>query len=460
MLSQRYTPPNDANLTFRDGQAAPVMMMTPQDYPPARPVIPKFDGDPVNYWPFICSFETHIAQKMTSDSAKLVYLLQHRSLKLRQILEHFARDADSGYGKARESLFNDFGQPHIIANCCEQKLLNTSRLKTKEPQGLKTLVISIEKSLAMLVDIQDFATLNSLGTIRRLIDKLPDQMQVDWAKWSYCVFKETGQQAKFSELVQFVRNESDEVNSLYGKLVYGSRKYPKEAAVFSTASASKSPHVEEDSVCPYCKGCHKLSLCKKFGQLGRYRRMSFVAKGRRCFKCLEVGHMMQDCESTQSCEVEGCTEGHHTLLHKFVDSHEKDYETVMCGATGEAAPTSQRKGPFFMTVPVKVRYGENEVLSYALLDSGSQRTFCSKKLAKELKAEGPREMITLSTLSSGSRPKSLESKNIFLSVKAVDEDCSTELSNVLVVNEIPLKASSMPTKDQLEKFDYLRGFST
>ena len=56
----------------------------------------------------------------------------------------------------------------------------------------------MEKCLAMLVDIQDFATLNSLGTIRRLIDKLPDQMQVDWAKWSYRVFKETGQQAKFS----------------------------------------------------------------------------------------------------------------------------------------------------------------------------------------------------------------------------------------------------------------------
>ena len=71
VLSQRYTPPNDANLTFRDGQAAPLIMMTSQDYPPPRPVIPTFDGDPVNYWPFICSFETHIAQKMTSDSAKL-----------------------------------------------------------------------------------------------------------------------------------------------------------------------------------------------------------------------------------------------------------------------------------------------------------------------------------------------------------------------------------------------------
>ena len=62
----------------------------------------------------------------------------------------------------------------------------------------------------------------------------------------------------------------------------------------------------------------------------------------------------------------------------------------------------------------------------------------------------------MNTLLSGSRPKTLESKNIFLSVKALDEDCSTELRNVLVVDEIPLKAFSMPAKDQLEKFDHLR----
>ena len=130
---------------------------------------------------------------------------------------------------------------------------------------------------------------------------------------------------------------------------------------------------------------------------------------------------------------------------------------MMRGETGEAALMSQKKGPFVMAVPVKVRDGENEVLSYALLDSGSQRTFCSNKLEKELNAEGPREMINLNTLSSGSRPNTLESKSISLSVEAVDEDCSREPCNVLVVDEIPLKASSMPTKDHLEKFDHLRG---
>ena len=55
-----------------------------QDYPPPRSVIQTFDGDPLGYWPFIRSFETRISSKLPSDSAKLVYLLQHCSPSVRK----------------------------------------------------------------------------------------------------------------------------------------------------------------------------------------------------------------------------------------------------------------------------------------------------------------------------------------------------------------------------------------
>ena len=190
-----------------------------QDYPPWRPVIQVFDGDPMTYWPFIRSFETHISSKLSSGPAKLVYLLQHCSPGNRKNLEHFSRDTESGYELARDSLFNDYGQPHIIAYCCEQKLLNAPRIKVKEASSLKNMAVLMEKCLSMLIDIKDFATLNSLGTIRRIMEKLPEQMQKDWVSWVFKHFKSTGSQAKFPELVQFVRDVSDEANSLYGQVV-------------------------------------------------------------------------------------------------------------------------------------------------------------------------------------------------------------------------------------------------
>ena len=101
---------------------APVVTSV-QDYPPPQPQIECFDGDPLMYWTFVCSFNEHIAHKMLSESAKLVYLLQHCSHNIRQNLEHFSRNLNDGYCLACESLHNKFGQSHIIAYHCEQRLL-------------------------------------------------------------------------------------------------------------------------------------------------------------------------------------------------------------------------------------------------------------------------------------------------------------------------------------------------
>ena len=166
------TQPNRETVAPRNRSYGATLANPPvvHDYPPPRPEIKCFDGDPLNYWSFVRSFDTHIAQRMSSDSAKLVYLLQHCTPKVRSNLEHFSRDAEMGYRLARESLFNDYGQPYIIAHSCERKLLECPKLKDKDPAKLKTLTVLMDKCLAMLVDIQEFATLNSLGTIQKTGD--------------------------------------------------------------------------------------------------------------------------------------------------------------------------------------------------------------------------------------------------------------------------------------------------
>ena len=162
--------------------------------------------------------------KMPTESAKLVYLLQHCTPKIRYDLEHFSQNEELGYRLARETLFNEYGQPHIVAYSCEQKLLSSSRLKAKDPAGLKALAVLMEKCLTMLQDVGDFATLNSLGTIQQLTEKLPDETQKEWVKWSFQFLKRTEMQAKFPQLVEFVRAEADEVNSLYGRALYGAHR--------------------------------------------------------------------------------------------------------------------------------------------------------------------------------------------------------------------------------------------
>ena len=96
--------------------------MTTLDYPSPEPVVPCYDGGPLLFWTFIRSFDSYIAANMPNDAARLVYLLQHCSPNVRRGLEHFSRNNVTGYRLARQSLFNVYGQPHVIAYCCEQKL--------------------------------------------------------------------------------------------------------------------------------------------------------------------------------------------------------------------------------------------------------------------------------------------------------------------------------------------------
>ena len=443
-----------------------------QDYPPPRPVIQAFDGDPLGYWPFIRSFETHISSKLPSDSAKLVYLLQHCSPSVRKNLEHFSRDTVSGYRFARESLYSDYGQPHIVAHCCEQNLLKAPRLRVIEATGLKTLAVLMEKCLSMLKDIDDFATLNSLGTIRRITEKFPEQMQRDWVSWSYKHFKQADSQAKFPELVEFVREQSDEANSLYGKVFYGMSRQCntqqqgfRKATVLNTVTAttvgatSECSRESERKRCPLCEGNHKLGSCDRFLGMKLQRRFSFLARKRRCFRCLEAGHMIDKCSSRQGCTVEGCSDTrHHTLLHRFERNQLDNCESVVCGAALEDESGVNREKPYFMTVPVKLEWNKKEVFTYALLDTGSQRSFCDQKLADALGADGPAKQIPLCTLSSASRSDTVFCREIDLNVCGLDVNRNAvKLSKVLTISEIPLRAKAVPKR--MDRFPHLEGIT-
>ena len=149
-----------------------------------------------------------------------------------------------GHKPARETLCHEYGQPHVVAYCCEKRVLNFLRLKSKDPVGLRNLSVLMDKSLAMLQNIREFATLNSLGTVQKITENLPHNMQRDWVKRSFRVLKTPATKRSF---LNFIRNEADEVNSLYRKILYRRRKRSevtvsqpayRKSAVFSTVAAT------------------------------------------------------------------------------------------------------------------------------------------------------------------------------------------------------------------------------
>ena len=109
---------------------------------------------------------------MPTDAARLVYLLQHCFTRAHKNLEHFSHNLVAGYRLAYESLFNDYGQPHIVAYYCKKRRLSYPVLKSRHPYGLRAFSVLMEKSLIVLLDLGDFALLNSLETMQQLTEKL------------------------------------------------------------------------------------------------------------------------------------------------------------------------------------------------------------------------------------------------------------------------------------------------
>ena len=75
-----------------------------------KPDISKFDGNPLDYWNFVCSLDNGIAKNASDDSERLSYLLQHCTGAARDAIKScLALDSAVGYQTVRTLLKSDLG---------------------------------------------------------------------------------------------------------------------------------------------------------------------------------------------------------------------------------------------------------------------------------------------------------------------------------------------------------------
>lgn len=72
-----------------------------------KPDIPRFSGDPIDYWGFINNFEVNIAKRLNDDRFTLSYLIQFCTGKAHAAIENcILLDPALGYRHAREILYD------------------------------------------------------------------------------------------------------------------------------------------------------------------------------------------------------------------------------------------------------------------------------------------------------------------------------------------------------------------
>ena len=200
-----------------------------------------------------------------------------------------------------------------------------------------------------------------------------------------------------------------------------------------------------------------------------------MRKHKLCKRCLNPSHGAQNCPLQINCKKRYCDNrsNHNSLLHttsgaspENVSKDNSTFKSQECSSGDRLqkakslvtlSKLAQSSKIYLDIVPVKVKSDTGFILTYALLDSGSDRTFCEHRLAEELKLDAPVK-LAVQTLMPGI-PCVLNTKTVNLSLSSLNDSYIMDLSEVVVVDSIPIAPSHIPGSSNLQKHPHLRDIS-
>ena len=161
-------------------------------------------------------------------------MLQHCKEDIQDQINHLAGHK-ACYQQAKQKL--EYGSPWVI-DACYQKLKEFPAIKSGASQQLKSSCELLEKILVITKDIPRYTNLDTLDTLTTLVGKLPYNLRGRWVKRSVEIEKTRGLVAEFSDLIEFVKQESDVANSLFGLRTLNDKSNPKSKPFSSKATVA------------------------------------------------------------------------------------------------------------------------------------------------------------------------------------------------------------------------------
>ena len=470
-----------------------------------QPRVPIFDGDPMEYGPFVRAFESIIESKTSSNSERLHYLEQFTSGDVRELVRscHYL-PAEKGYQEAQRLIRKKFGDNYHVVAAYETKALNWPDVKAEDGQALNRFAIFLLRCRNAMESSKNLTKLEQPETIKKLALKSPFSLRVRWRRLVDEIMEDQGRAIRFNDLAEFVDHEARvATNPLFGKIVEdsrprtdtrrgllnkGSHEKTKERRSFashindcltspptSESPSQGSPPVEEVS-CLYCNDHHALESWKSLRSRPYEERIEFMKSKRLCFGCLSTEHTARNCPKRKTCAIVNCTRKHPTVLHTnsvarrpeannattSTSSREEvlHVQSAMVNADGKisALVGTDASKTAMAVVPVKVwpKGNGTPVITYAFLDNGSSSSFCTEALMRQLGVNGPRTLISLTTLD---RKNSLTDSFVVqdLAISDLDENVFVKLPTLYTRPEIPVSKEDIPNQVDIDKWPHLSG---
>lgn len=460
--------------------------------------VPVFSGDPLHYCAFIRAFETVIETRELDYAGRLYYLEQHTAGRAQELVQScLYMKAEDGYVKAKKLLESKFGQKHKIAMAYMDKVTNGPVIKAEDADALEGFAVLLSSCTNTLKAIGHSSKFESPDSMRKIIERLPPKLQASWRDNADRILNSEARDVCIDDISLFVEQKARTLsNPVFGKLPClekekknckdrGSRSKSErpagkqlslvtisetKSALNSSADVLSAVHSSKKN-CLFCNADHNLTECSSFAKVPPTDRQEFVMKQRLCFSCLGGGHQSRSCHKRKPCIH--CNKRHATVMHVSAP------EAIVASDRGKDGPQSEnnqsstekiRADHFcglttmedsvtalpIVAVKVKVKGSPRSVETYALLDNGSNTTFCSASLMKRLSVSGKEMRIKLTTMDSCNDVDSLVVTN--LEVTDLDENVVISLPEVLSRPSMPVVKDEIPKQEDVERWPHLQGY--
>ena len=478
---------------IREGQLQQQKMLTLMNIPKVE--MPKFDGDKLKYWTFIQSFEN--LYEHADNKTKLLHLLNACEGKARDLVNScMAMKPSEGYLRARHILNTRYGDEFDVVQNWVKKVTTGNAIKGNDAKGLQHYADELRQCLEILTSVSKVAEMDNQTNLVKVVERLPYHMQCKWRSKVRKVKVERQRLPNFHDLVCFIEITAEEMNDpVFGASVVhvNERSHPgkdnktgksKQRDVYN-AETRKESHMYKCEVCH--QGQHPLHKCDKFKAMSVEKRNEYVRVNRRCYNCLRNGHGFRSdhCRYRVKCDINGCGKAHNRLLHRgeINSDHQGGNAKTVNHTPGNTAlhnqnasnddqPGNAECNSVFGKTDVKTRCialpivaikvstlgGHKSFDTYALLDSGSNTTFCSGYLAKKLGIKGKREKVTMNTLTS--QQCIVEFESVRLKVENISGDSlPVTLSQVYVKEKMNICEESVAKQVDVNQWSHLHGIN-
>ena len=466
-----------------------------------RLTLPVYSGDPLEWPRWVGLFRALIhEQPSLSDSERMAHLQASVTGTAQQAIAGMLFDGNL-YRKALKTLQNRFGQSGDIIRAHLGGIFSAEPPLEDDAASLESFQATVHCAVTIMQSQGYDADLSSTENLRRAVAKLPPYHRRLWAEFTRKLHPEEPSLLDLDTWLQ----EQVKVAVLCAGI---SAPGPKETGDRSREPVRRSSHatgvsplpVPEKVACLKCGGDHALSRCDKFKALKIEERMEFVYNKGLCLSCLTRGHMILSCPCIRTCGQDGCRRRHNRLLHGGVIRKREQLAAVhpTAAAAADAAADhknvtgtdwnksgrrrsaadaresrrrgtdtrghasacpGQKTGAILQVVPVTV-YGQNgNQQTYALLDSGSETSFCTEALLNKLEATGQQTKLRLRTVDGDSEEK-LSTRGQ-LQISATGPSAADHRRRIMVPEAwsvATLKVSRPPvSQEQLDSWTHLRG---